>query len=33
MIRSAYALIRLEHLANNLNTLRNLAPVQKSWQW
>ena len=29
MIRSAYALIRLEHLAHNLNILRNFAPRSK----
>ena len=29
MIRSAYALIRLEHLAHNLNLLRNTAPNSK----
>lgn len=29
MIRSAYAVVRLEHLAHNLNTLRNFAPHSK----
>lgn len=29
MIRSAYAVIRLEHLAHNLNTLRKFAPQSK----
>ena len=29
MIRSAYAVVRLEHLAHNLNTLRKFAPQSK----